>query len=308
MSVPAHSERWGFSRGSGWCTTLAMRTWSQRVRRSRPGRTQRSCRQWPALGVLVWVAGCGPDPYEPPAAPDMEQLVEAYEHPSGQINPDQLEALLNEALPLHGALQLMDDFQFLSNAVDAAKQGFEVRGFDFDGDLPLVGEVSLRVICPGFEADQPPDAAANGTLDLLLPIQHGKLGPSGAGKAVGCRFNGAASALAEYIVLPGDLLDRDVVLDGPVQVHLGDALELGKSLSIKPLVQVLGRVEVEGLPPFDNVDFRIPMPGVSETSLDFLGEQLVVFSDQLKLEFGVREARGTWLCVQTDISQCIADF
>lgn len=250
------------------------------------------------MGALLSLVACGdgrPSYFRP--EDDLEWLVAEYATPTGQLRAEELGPALQSALPLLSALSVGDRLALVTGAVDEAAEGFRERGADLSSRVNVDGRVDVQVSCSG-----------GGRVDVTLPVVSTRLGPAGEGRADDCRFPASTVPLPPWLDLEQELLgDREVELRGPVGLHLGDAPSLGTDFTLRPTLRLRGSLRVDGLLPIRDVDFRVPDARTLETRLEAPGGGTVVaFSDGASL--GVRERRGTWLCMTASGETCTATF
>jgi hypothetical protein len=248
------------------------------------------------------------EPYQP--RQDLAPLQAAYDHPSAELSPQQLQSLLGGQSVRLLALALSDRLEFLTQAIDQAKHGFEDNGFEAAKALDLQGRADVTVNCPGDEttidlAHQVPNPA-NGTLSLRIPISNSQLGPGADGTATSCRLGSTPATVPSLLASIGVLGSSPVLLDGPISIDLGAALTLGDSVVLQPLFVVHGELRVDGSPPLSGFDFRLPPDGRVEMRVDQGNAGNVVVYAQ-GLDIGVRERRGVWLCQGASLL-CAAQF
>jgi len=260
--------------------------------------------------VLLALVACqgAEEPYQPKE--DLAPLRAAYDHPSAELTPQQLQGLLGGQSVRLVALALSDRLSFLRQTIDQAKVGFEDKGFDAAKSLELQGRADVTVNCPGDVATidlahQVPNAA-NGTLSLRIPISNSQLGPGADGTALGCRIGSTPAALPALLASLGALGSSPVLLEGPLSIDFGSAVTLGESAVLQPLFVVHGQLRVDGLPPLSGFDFRLPANGRVEMRVDQGGAGNAVVYAQGN-DIGVRERRGVWLC-QGATLLCAAQF
>jgi hypothetical protein len=242
-----------------------------------------------------------------PVGPDLQALVDAYAQPSAELDLEGARTALLDSLPQLRALRAIDSLRFLLDAVQSTGDGFALRGLAQQLHADLDGYVHVRTICPGPDANaETPNAQRDGTVELTARITDAAVEPVVFGVAHGCRFSApTAGILPDWLPLPDE--DFQARLDGPIAVHLGTTLVLGRSTALQPLMRVAGTLEVAGLPELQDFDFRVPGPGVLELRVA-LGARdnvvLVLEQDRLR----VREARGTWRCTVAEELECSAEF
>jgi hypothetical protein len=255
------------------------------------------------IGVLLTLSGCA-DEATVPEGPNLDALVEAYEHPTAELDADLAERSLGDVIPLQLAVYLADHLRFVSDAIDAATKGFGPDGLRINFGGEVKGRVAVRIVCPGED----PAARVierDGAVELEAPIHANVLGPVLFGTARQCAFDFGNVPLPPWFTIPltGPFPGR---LDGPLALHVGQ-VSLGQPLVIAPLVSVEGTLAIEGLPPLDHFDFRVPAAATIETRVPLPdGTHAIAYADPT--DIGLREKRGTWKCSVSQTTTCLAGF
>ncbi len=269
-------------------------------------RTRARIRRWSRLLVLHAVtctalASCAQD--ERPSPPNLDAIVDAYEHPDAELDVAQVEGAVDEAIGIHLALRLTDRLRFIRDAVGNTSKGFGANGLNVDLGIDLEGFVSIRTVCPGSTPDQR-DRARDGDIELNARIQENALGPVAFGNAAACTF------LLPEIPLPAwypsvPIAGKVARLDGPIAMHFG-RLSLGDPIVLSPVIVVSGALTVGDLAPLSNFDFRVPGEGIETRVTLPDGSHAVVFANNTQI--GIREKRGRWICALGTRTTCLPEF
>lgn len=212
-----------------------------------------------ALASLSGAPGCGAPHVDEPRAPDMAELLRAYEAPDATFDPG---AAQEVALAIAVTDQLLARTELhqqlvgaLTDTLTQARDLSELRGDGVRFSFEAGGYMRITRVCPGWARPARPDRAANGALVVTATFSERGLDPIVWGTAEACRYrvgdvpialDGAdarAHALGVYIAdaSPGDdvrartlLVDLDLVaavdgerlpLDLDFQTLAGGALE-----------------------------------------------------------------------------------
>jgi len=226
--------------------------------------------------LLALVAGCGPEDLQLPATPDLDMLVQAYDMPTGTIDPQHLDQIMADAKARLQQLQLEWLPDLVASFLTILRQQADDHGLSTDPnghpdmDRPKI-EAVIRVLrnCSGW-SDMPasetpaPGTPPNGTLDGTAVISDSELRRTMTINGTSCRAQVEATNRIARSLLP----TLDVFLNGTLNVFFYDRLPRTVA-ETKVLVQIsgeLGTAQMTVSGTFDfrlfypNVDFRLPRP------------------------------------------------
>jgi hypothetical protein len=238
--------------------------------------------------ALLALIGCTQDAIvEQPTPPDMSALLGSYRAPSATFDRDVAQQALDLALEQFGLVADSAVFDTLLGTVNdglAAEEGEEqAQGLAVQRQgLALEGEGFLRIkrVCPGW-GDEGVNEARDGKLDLTMNFSDAGIAPVIWGGAQGCRYGAA---------------EQQALLDGDLQIHLGEDVGLDQIGTLPILVRV-GRLQLPGKDiDFSGLDFRVlPAEALIEVKVNMdNGHLLVAFGAETGLV--VRASNGNFTC------------
>ena len=262
--------------------------------------------QWhAALAMSATLAACDAAAEEDPSLPDLQWLVDAYEHPTAELELDEARARLEEALPSLRSVHALENVRFVLQSLGDVSKGLVIQGLDRELQADLDGYAKVHVICPGAQPSSKPDAQRDGTLELHILIREAAILPVIAGEATRCHVH----ELPEGVV-PTWLVRSDerfhAQLDGALAIHVGAPLVLGREAQLRPIVRVDGRLTVGDLPPLEGFDFRVPAADRIELRLPIGGKHVLVALSSKSVS--IRERRGEWICEPEAEGACTPMF
>lgn len=258
-----------------------------------------------ALAMSTTLAACNPAEEEDPTLPDLDWLVDAYEHPTAELELDEARVRVEEALPSLRSVHALGNVRFVLQSLGDVSKGLVIKGLAEELHADLDGYVKVHVICPGPQPNTKPDAQRDGTLELHVLIREATILPVIAGEAARCQLH----ELPESVV-PTWLVSSDTrlhaQLDGPLAIHMGAPLVLGRETQLQPIVRVDGRLTVGDSTTLEGFDFRVPAEDQLELRIP-IGNQhvLVVLSSK---SITIRERRGEWVCEPEAEGACRSMF
>jgi hypothetical protein len=154
---------------------------------------------------LLVANACGqPEEVTKPEAPDMDELIAAYERPTGSFNPEtiaelrrEFDARVEELEQSDLVKQLEDSLGTTLQEAEAGASGSSTRQrharlLDFDGS----GFLRVTRICNGWTEPPVPDRKANGFMEFVIGFTDSHLDPVVFGTLSQCRYlSGSAEAL-----------------------------------------------------------------------------------------------------------------
>jgi hypothetical protein len=246
------------------------------------------------LASLVPALACSDLP-DRPEPPDMSALVAAYANPSAdldQATADELAADLRARLDLSDALDHLESWvdDVLAPALEQDGGG-TARRRDTTSSVRLEGDGFARIehVCGGWGAEPVVDEDANGHLALTTTFTEAGFDPVIWGEAVECRTV---------------IADHEVLLDGGVNLWIGENLAIDHFGDTPILFQLLATLEVDG-ESWADTDFDIQIcpssatscePGAIEIKLDVSAGDLVFYLAPGRTRGGFRAANGDWAC------------
>jgi hypothetical protein len=159
-----------------------------------------------AVAAAALLVGCGPDTVTlptPPMQAETAALVMTYQTPTGNLDTSNIDQVRSDAQARLDELHLDWLPDLLSDALARVRTRLEAAGLPDDpanmpdprkGQLTMVADVTR--ICAGWDDPPgPPDASANGSVELTAIADTGKLNPEIWGTATSClsRFPPASS-------------------------------------------------------------------------------------------------------------------
>lgn len=228
-----------------------------------------------------------------PEPPDMSALVEAYAHPTADLDQptaDQLAADLRARLDLSDALDDLETFVDDVLAPSLEQEG-SARRRDTTSSVTLEGDGFARIehVCRGWGTDALVDEEANGHLALTTTFTDAGFDPVIWGEAVGCRT-----------LIAG----HEVLFDGGINLWIGEDLAIDRFGDGPILFQLLAALEVDG-DSWADAEFDLEIcpgaattcvPGTADVKVDVAGGNLVFYLAPGRTEGGFRAANGDWPC------------
>ncbi len=245
------------------------------------------------LMVLPIWSSCGDDGFSIPTPPDMGPILQQFSAPSAPLTEGTVPAILNSLDDVMGVVEGTDVSGFLletvggmfeqgsaevgsgSGSQETGMEALEVGGTSLDA----AGKVELVRICPGHGVGGVVDKA-NGKVTLTVVVTDQGLEPVVWGDAESCRYSHQGV---------------DVVIDGEVQVYLGDAVSQWDSIAVDaPLINFTGSV-VWGDSVLDgSLAVRLAEPGF-QINLD-TPDGNVLFYYASEILYGFVASNGKWDC------------
>jgi hypothetical protein len=278
------------------------------------------------------LAGCRARESEKPEAPDMSELLQAYDEPTGRYTDEtapQIHAALCDKFGITGALCDWDDFADM-----VCEQGWSATDCSPCDSLQPVFK-ALESVGIGFEAgssptDAGPDADA-GEAKIPEKLFSGEgwarltriCGGTG-GEAVADESNGTVELTIGFTdqgldrVVWGDfhqcemrIGDSAVDLDGQIRLDLGDTIGLDGKGDFRPTIEIVGTVKHDGKKQQVAVDLQLGFedgPSISMLLALPDDERVVFFIDRngpgFRLSDGVKELSPEGLvCDASDAGQ-----
>jgi hypothetical protein len=224
-------------------------------------------RLWLALGVAggLGASGCSEPRIDKPPAPEMGELIAAYEAPDAAFDPA---AASDIALAIDLSDQLLARTGLREQLVDVLaevlRQASELSGGEdgsFDVSFEAGGYMRLTRICAGWTLPARPERDLNGALQLTATFSENGLDPIVWGSIEACRYRagdaqieldqGAASAAAVSVYwgsVPSepDVSERTLLVDLDLEASI-DAERVSLDIDFRSLAD--GALE-----------YRIPRP------------------------------------------------
>lgn len=246
---------------------------------------------WNVFGTALLcsvMGGCSEkNNVDKPVAPDMGALVSAYEHPTVALSSSRaIEAVAEQALLGEMMDRLTTAFPEIEEAVnqglfsDGESGPFGVGESSDRKPLRVTGAGYLKVvrICPGVDPDSGPKDE-NGTINLVVGFTEQGVDPVVWGTVRSCQF-----------VVGGEAL----ILDGDVQLHIGENLQFDGFGAAPILVHIAGSLQSGGGDEAMDVDFRVLPDGTIEYRLMVDGGHVVYW--ERVTERGIRAANDNFSC------------
>jgi hypothetical protein len=194
-----------------------------------------------ALALAAIALGCGPENVTlptPPMATETAALVTTYQMPTATLDTSKIDQVLSDAQARLDELNLDWLPDLLSDALARLRTRLDAAGLPDDpastpdtrrGQLTAVATVTR--ICAGWsDPPGPPDAGANGSIEVTAIVDTGQLNPEVWGTATSClaRFppagsTGAVASATSTVVKA--TLDGTLILQllGPLPADPSDA-------------------------------------------------------------------------------------
>jgi hypothetical protein len=247
------------------------------------------------------------EPIEKPPAPDMSELIAAYEAPSGILDALVISDAMASAREALATVESLAAESRLRELLEDALAAFDqngTRGMPADGPpkqtLAFEGDGYLRVtrICDGFGPKPVPDKAANGFMDLTVGFTE-----TGVDPVVWGSFSQCAYLVADAQVR----LDSDTSAEGGgVRAYVGSNLQLEQVGSEPVLIDLDVTASIGGKTQDVDLDFRfIPSDQSFELRVPTdSGDLIVRIAAQAVV--GIRAKNGDFSCDLT-ATTCTAD-
>lgn len=159
-----------------------------------------------AVALVLFALGCGPGTVTlptPPMQAETAALVMTYQMPTANLDPGNIDQVLADAQTRLAELHLDWLPDLLSDALTRVRTRLDAAGLPDDpANMPdtrraqLTAVVTITRICAGWsDPPGPPDAGANGSVELTAIVDTGQLNPEVWGTATSClaRFPPAGS-------------------------------------------------------------------------------------------------------------------
>lgn len=257
------------------------------------------------LAPLAWVACSQPKELEKPAAPDMSELVSAYERPTGTFDASAAPRLRTQLDTQVAELEQSDLVKQLEDALGTTLA--EAEANVSAKPVPsasrrlqaFMGSGFLRAtrICNGWKEPPTADKGKNGFIELVVGFTDSHLDPVVFGAFADCR----------YLAAGGKTLLTSANPSRPsLNIHLGDT-EQSSEFGEYP---VTFELNLRGSLGEDAVrlqfDFRVnPKTGATEHRLESDGGDVVV-STNARGDMRVRAKNGEFVCT-ADFECRVAD-
>ena len=265
-------------------------------------------------------------------APDLSSLVQDYEEPTAEMDPSDVQKAVEDATGIFLGAYLLDNLKLIKDAIGDTQQGFVVRGLDQTLEADIDGRVTVTASCPevgskaaadpdkeekdasptdespdeSIDGGVPDDRARNGYIKLTAPVNNSVVGPVLFGHASRCRLRVPREPLPAIVAMI-DIQD-EAELDGPLAVHLGSPLVLGKETELNPLFVIDGKVELDGRVRLNLEKFSFRLRGTAVEVRVPLGADRHVIVVLKRDAVEVREKRGTWICNTDALDRCQPEF
>lgn len=228
-----------------------------------------------AVGVAALTLGaCAPDDLELPAPPPMDDVVAAYDNPTGTIDTARLDQVRADAQARVDALPLDWLPELVSGLAARLRERLSGSGLATnpgivpDDERPIIDAVArVHHVCKGFaDPPGPPAPAQNGTLDLTAVVEDGRLR----------RVIWGTGAACHQSVDVGERVTVDAVVDGTLAIYLLGSLPTGLA-DAQLLVSFTGTAGVmnERVPQIGSFDFRL-QNGVLEVRVPVSDGEIIV--------------------------------
>lgn len=252
-------------------------------------------RSW-RLAALSALCACTAPGFEKPEAPDMRELLQRYESPSGSFDPGDAElvgaavALFDEVVGNTDIVARVTDFLGAVLQPVTADQRREPEERDTGSDEPF--QLSVRAdgylvatrICPGWTLPSVVDAA-NGTARVTATFSEEGLDPVVWGTVSACRYRAEDRRIE---LTPSS--ERDAL-----RVYWGERVSRSTLSEVGALVSLALRADVDGA----EVDLELDLRLADNDALEYLlpaGSGSVVVRANDDGTFAVRSIEGTFEC------------
>lgn|GEM_PF-5301864 len=258
-----------------------------------------------ACAASALLAACGPAENEDSPLPDLQWLVDAYEHPTAELDLNGARERLEEALPALRSVHAVENIRFALQSLGDVSNGLVIKGLDQELRADIDGYANVNVICPGAQANPKPDAQRDGTLDLHVLIREAAILPVITGEAKRCQIHELPEGVVPAWLLRSDERFR-AQLDGALAIHTGAPLVLGRKTQLQPIVRIDGRLTVADLLALDHFDFRVPAEDRFELRLPIGAQHVIIALSSTAVS--IRERRGEWVCEPETEGACTPMF
>jgi hypothetical protein len=201
------------------------------------------------------LSACGPSPLTLPQPPaDLTALQQAYASPTGTVDTAALQQTVTDAKAQFDSSNLSWLPTFIADELVRIRHRFDITGFPTNPTIlhqnnrpRLQAVVDAQHTCQGWSQPAgPPDAGANGSIDLTVVVDDTQLQRGLFGTATSCQER----------VQPVSLLAVNGFFSGTVNILLQGALPEADQ-DAQALVQVSGDIGTEGNVTNGSVDFQI---------------------------------------------------
>lgn len=253
-------------------------------------------RSWRPAVVLSALCACAAPGVEKPAPPDMGQLLQRYESPTGSFDPEDSTAVATTVTLLD---EVVGDTDVVPRVTELLREVIrpltslrrrEPEEPDTGSDQPF--ELSLRAdgylvatrICPGWTLPSVVDAE-NGQARVTATFSEAGLDPVVWGTVSDCRYRVGDRRIELVPSGEGDAL----------RVHLGDGARLAALTEAGALLSLALRARVDGAELDLDLDLRL----ADDDALEYLlpaGDGWLVVRANEDGTFAVRSIEGSFEC------------
>jgi hypothetical protein len=235
---------------------------------------------------------------EKPEAPDMSELIAAYEMPSGTLDAEALRAVDQFVESNLGTLQSLGIDQQLIDALhegiseadssmQAERFGTQRQSLTVEGD----GYLEITRICNGWGSEPVPDRDQNGYLELIVGFTDAGLDPVLWGDVERCLYLVGQSQVS---VEPGTR-ERQ----GDFRLYIGENATFDNAVPEPVLFDLDVTAALDGSPVNLRIDFRIDIETRAMELRIGTGSGDLIALASPDGWFGVRAKNGTFTCDTT---------
>jgi hypothetical protein len=254
---------------------------------------------WPLVAGLSVLCACSAPEFTKPQPPDMSELLESYQSPTGSFDPGNAEEL-GVAVTLFDEVvgdtdivgRVTDLLSEVIEPVTAAQRRAEPEEPDTDSDSPY--QLSIRAdgyviatrICPGWTLPSVVDPG-NGKAVVTATFSEEGLDPVVWGSVTACRYRVSSTRIQ---LTPSSARDA-------FRVYWGENVRR-ETLTVGALLSLALRADIDGSALDLDLDVRL----ADEDALEYLmptGGGSVVVRANADGTFAVRSSEGSFECDET---------
>jgi hypothetical protein len=214
-----------------------------------------------------------------PDVPDLDALQREYDDPSGGLEPEEVEELVERFPELESMAAALRTVEPILARIDDARDTADGRS---GSGVELRGALMVELACPGGARTPRYDKALNGSLSLELAVAGSEIQPTFWATAQGCLLLGAVGPLA-----------FPVEIDGRIAIDVGSPIPLGGTWQrSRTLISHQGTISFGGL------TLRDLSARLSQDRFEYLfdtpsGTVVLLVTEDI---VGVRDRNATWFC------------
>ena len=230
--------------------------------------------------LALGTPGCG-GAADIPGTPDLRELLQNYERPTGALDGSNVDAALSRAPNLRELAAGFESAKYIPSDVNYASSSTSAKG---GSRLRLQGSLHLDIRCPGERRDPVYDEEVNGAVSLTVAVAENRILRSMGGDANACILQGSLQGVPVRIVI-----------DGAIAFDLGGDIGIGQYWSGELLASLPGELRV-GDYVFQSVSARFTQGRFQH--LVRLEDGSTIVLELSAQGVTIRDGVGVWFCAE----------